>query len=439
MGTIFSRSTPNLLPQSRAQSTSNPTSKSRDADVNLDFGPAFVGPLGKGLAGGWGAEDEEESSEVQQNQIDSMLGWKAKIGQSFGDTDAGRVKCLYDQTPQKPTTTLQSHFHLRRNTLKLVRTSSNTATLSFQLDTTVPCVIRINVPAHSPYSCIPNRDTHVKPGLDQSLSIQFGMPAESGEDVTMVLVVENDADSEDDRQTQITFLTVMHQKERREEEEGEEEGGGVAEVRVIRQDVVINSITYTLQEIYGLSSISQSAPQDASSMDCVICLSEPKDVVVVPCRHFCLCIGCAEAVRMQGRSSDRGVGVPRCPICRTIVQSLLRIKLPEIYRPNTAMSQTLSRSRSRPSTARPTIQPSSPPLPAAPLASVTAPPLEPTALTSPPPLDASQSDLQHIQELPRRKSDIDVHIIPGAVPIEEDLDDIEMGVMNTEKGWRDCT
>ncbi|TPX66492.1 hypothetical protein SpCBS45565_g04476 [Spizellomyces sp. 'palustris'] len=436
MGTIFSRSPQNLLPQSRALSTSNTTSKQRDADVNLDFGPAFVGPLGKGLAGGWGAEDEEESSEVQHTPIENVLGWKAKIGQSFGDTDAGR-------TPPKPTTTLQSHFHLRRNTLRLVRTTSNTATLSFKLDTTVPCVIRIHCPAHSPCSSIPNGDTHVKPGLDQSLSIQFGMPAESGEDVSMVLIVENDADSEDERQIQMTFLTVTHQKERKEEE-GEEACGGVLEVRVIRQDVVINSITYTLQEIYGLSSISQSAPQDASSMDCVICLSEPKDVVVVPCRHFCLCIGCAEAVRMQGRSSDRGVGVPRggsrqLSMLLAVVQSLLRIKLPEMYRLDSAMSQSLSRSRSRPSTARPIILPSSPPPPAAPPASVTAPPLEPTTLTSPPPLDTSQSDLQHIQDLPRRKSDIDVHIIPGAVPIEEDLDDIEMGVMNTEKGWRDCT
>lgn len=55
--------------------------------------------------------------------------------------------------------------------------------------------------------------------------------------------------------------------------------------------------------------------------DCVICMSEMRDTAVLPCRHMCLCGGCAETMRsaVQYRSY-------RCPICRERVSSLLQIQ-----------------------------------------------------------------------------------------------------------------
>lgn len=41
--------------------------------------------------------------------------------------------------------------------------------------------------------------------------------------------------------------------------------------------------------------------------DCVICLCNPKDTVLVPCGHFCVCSSCA-------------ANVPSCPMCRTVIQ-----------------------------------------------------------------------------------------------------------------------
>ena len=49
---------------------------------------------------------------------------------------------------------------------------------------------------------------------------------------------------------------------------------------------------------------------------CVICMSEPRDTAVLPCRHMCMCADCAKALREQTN---------KCPICRRQVESLLKI------------------------------------------------------------------------------------------------------------------
>lgn len=42
--------------------------------------------------------------------------------------------------------------------------------------------------------------------------------------------------------------------------------------------------------------------------ECVICLSDVKDTIVLPCRHFCICSECGDILRRRAPQ--------RCPICR---------------------------------------------------------------------------------------------------------------------------
>jgi hypothetical protein len=50
--------------------------------------------------------------------------------------------------------------------------------------------------------------------------------------------------------------------------------------------------------------------------ECIICLSEKRDTIVLPCRHMCLCAECADLL------SNRA---DRCPICREGCQALLQV------------------------------------------------------------------------------------------------------------------
>jgi len=87
---------------------------------------------------------------------------------------------------------------------------------------------------------------------------------------------------------------------------------------------------FILHEVFGAGPTDGARVGDASSKrpsladqdvegntDCVICLSEPRDTAVLPCRHMCFCSYCAGIVRLQ---------CDRCPVCRQRVQSLLQFK-----------------------------------------------------------------------------------------------------------------
>ncbi|TNJ28254.1 Ankyrin repeat protein 2 [Giardia muris] len=60
-------------------------------------------------------------------------------------------------------------------------------------------------------------------------------------------------------------------------------------------------------------SSSRSLPE---GMTCVICLTNPKDTLLQPCNHICVCSTCAEQTRNG-----------RCPLCRTPVESTVKVYL----------------------------------------------------------------------------------------------------------------
>lgn len=56
---------------------------------------------------------------------------------------------------------------------------------------------------------------------------------------------------------------------------------------------------------------------DEGGGECVICMSEPRDTLILPCRHLCLCQLCADSLRYQANN---------CPICRAPFRALLQIR-----------------------------------------------------------------------------------------------------------------
>lgn len=55
-----------------------------------------------------------------------------------------------------------------------------------------------------------------------------------------------------------------------------------------------------------------------ASSECVVCMTEARDTLVLPCRHMCLCSACAEILRFQSN---------KCPICRSPFHSLLQLRV----------------------------------------------------------------------------------------------------------------
>lgn len=87
--------------------------------------------------------------------------------------------------------------------------------------------------------------------------------------------------------------------------------------QVTAQKLQYGSECFVLHEVFGVSSKATDAEADSGNSDCIICLSEPRDTAVLPCRHMCFCSHCAGIVRLQ---------CDRCPVCRQKVVSLLQFK-----------------------------------------------------------------------------------------------------------------
>lgn len=94
---------------------------------------------------------------------------------------------------------------------------------------------------------------------------------------------------------------------------------GECKVRVLRQVIWVDGVRYELKELYGVENTvaqkSEYAEEDFGK-ECVICMSEPPDTAVMPCRHMCMCDECASTFKSQ---------MNRCPICRQPAESLLKI------------------------------------------------------------------------------------------------------------------
>ena len=56
---------------------------------------------------------------------------------------------------------------------------------------------------------------------------------------------------------------------------------------------------------------------------CVTCLDAPKDALLLPCKHLCLCGRCADNLEAKRDCAGAGAGFA-CPICREPVQLCLR-------------------------------------------------------------------------------------------------------------------
>uniref|UniRef100_A0A6I8R1Q1 E3 ubiquitin-protein ligase n=1 Tax=Xenopus tropicalis TaxID=8364 RepID=A0A6I8R1Q1_XENTR len=254
-------------------------------------------------------------------------------------------------SPQEPVKTLRSLINIRKDTLRLVRcTEELKATgvegsrpkvhynVEFTFDTDARVAITIyyqateefqgGIASYLPKSSNLQSDTvHFKRGVSQ----QFCFPSHT-------------VDPSEWREEELTFdldrevyPMVVHAVV--EEGEGEnaalvltlrffscflQHADGSFCVKPLKQKQVVDGVSYLLQEIYGIenkynSQDSKVAEDEVSdnSAECVVCLSDVRDTLILPCRHLCLCNACADTLRYQASN---------CPICRLPFRALLQIR-----------------------------------------------------------------------------------------------------------------
>jgi hypothetical protein len=62
------------------------------------------------------------------------------------------------------------------------------------------------------------------------------------------------------------------------------------------------------------SSSSTSVSESIRNRECVVCLTDVADHVILECMHMCLCYSCVASKKFES-----------CPLCRCIVTSIKKV------------------------------------------------------------------------------------------------------------------
>ncbi|XP_055628136.1 E3 ubiquitin-protein ligase MGRN1 [Toxorhynchites rutilus septentrionalis] len=245
----------------------------------------------------------------------------------------------------EPTKTLKSLINIRKESVRFVKASDCAAkihgdgtktcayNIEFVFDADARCAITIY------YFCIEDigsagvsyipRDSslssetfHFKRGVNQLFSAPSHVfnpslfsedeLAFSSEKDTFPVVIHCAVEegNEESRQSHTTICVVDHHSD------------GTYALRALKQKIFVDGLCYLLQEIYGIENKLVSKPigdedTDDNGSECVICMCDTRDTLILPCRHLCLCNSCADSLRYQANN---------CPICRAPFRALLQIR-----------------------------------------------------------------------------------------------------------------
>ncbi|XP_077780359.1 E3 ubiquitin ligase RNF157 isoform X2 [Podarcis muralis] len=226
--------------------------------------------------------------------------------------------------PQEPVKTLRSLINVRKDTLRLVKCAEEVKTpgeevskakvhynVEFTFDTDARVAITIYYQATEEFqngvvSYIPKDNSlqsetvHYKRGVCQ----QFCLPSHT---VDPSEWTEEELAFDLDREVYpMVVLAVV--------DEGDEHMGHCHVLLATFEKHADGS--FCVKPLKQKQVVAEDEVSD-NSAECVVCLSDVRDTLILPCRHLCLCNTCADTLRYQANN---------CPICRLPFRALLQIR-----------------------------------------------------------------------------------------------------------------
>lgn len=105
-----------------------------------------------------------------------------------------------------------------------------------------------------------------------------------------------------------------------------ENSESLLEVKMIKHKMEIKDQAYYIYDIYGMEKMTNKGLHaDDLGQLCSICMASSIEVVILPCRHMCICLDCAllfNETNPQGKKKIKS----ECPICRESIASFINIK-----------------------------------------------------------------------------------------------------------------
>eukprot|EP00112_Aurelia_sp_Birch-Aquarium-sp1_P008691 Seg1963.5 transcript_id=Seg1963.5/GoldUCD/mRNA.D3Y31 product="E3 ubiquitin ligase RNF157" protein_id=Seg1963.5/GoldUCD/D3Y31 len=241
----------------------------------------------------------------------------------------------------EPSRTLRSLVHLRKDTLRLIKVneedplSPSQYRIEFTFDTDVACAVRVYLFATENLAGGIARYTSkikqsepvfyqrgsnqtydgssftINPALYSDEQYQYQPGGSQIETMAIPVVIQITVEEEEfSSQCEVTFATFEKLSDKS------------YTLKLLKQKIIADGVSYIIQEIYGIENKKDGSKDkdddlDENGTECVICMCDTRDTLILPCRHLCLCNGCANSLRYQASN---------CPICRSPFHALLQIK-----------------------------------------------------------------------------------------------------------------
>lgn len=249
----------------------------------------------------------------------------------------------------EPTKTLKSLVNLRRDSLHFVKVARDVEgeqagpeTKQYNIEFTFDCDVRVSITLY--YFCteevvggsltlVPKDPSTTSPTFQykRGAGQVFSQPGhvfcpELHSETELAFSPEKDMlpiavhcvaeEGEEPRQSHLTIGVV------------ERHTDGQFVLKALKQKLFVDGLSYLLQEIYGIENKvvgegraytdnCETDDVEDTGAECVVCMSDMRDTLILPCRHLCLCNTCADSLRYQANN---------CPICRAPFRALLQIR-----------------------------------------------------------------------------------------------------------------
>ncbi|VDK79293.1 unnamed protein product [Onchocerca ochengi] len=264
------------------------------------------------------------------------------------------VQFPYSSQPvNDPVRTLNALINLRRDSLKLTKSKNdasennkNSFYLEFYFDCDSACYVQIHFFAKEFVNDGRIQFVHKYPQLKSSEQYYFDIGAEQHFNKFVMdpavydlssmhyesgsyfpVVIEIRAVDCGIEQMQSTMASIEHATDQ----------CATFVVKALKQKLVADGVVYLLQEIYGIENKEHDLG-DENGSECIICMSDIRDTVILPCRHLCICNGCAETLRYK---------LNNCPICRSPFRALLQLKTMRVVSTVSVTDQSPSSQQTR--------------------------------------------------------------------------------------------
>ncbi|KAK2147744.1 hypothetical protein LSH36_538g02060 [Paralvinella palmiformis] len=109
------------------------------------------------------------------------------------------------------------------------------------------------------------------------------------------------------------------------------ESGDENDQNVINIQLTSPSTRYSLRERVSCSPARSFSKLSQSELErhlenerdkrlCVVCQYNPKNVLILPCKHMCMCVACAHEIATSSNHSRR-----ICPLCRSRIDTVMDV------------------------------------------------------------------------------------------------------------------